>query len=241
MQATAQNPRYTAPEGQPLAGWKICVDAGHGGQIFGATRGYTGGTHSVVSDTTESDVNLRVSMFLWDLLTQAGADVVMTRTHETRLSADCLDEPGSDAWRASQREELNIRVRIAEANDCDMLVAVHHNAAGSSANFATAFYFDPDVFEGEAPVAHSPENVDFSRRLAQSIVNHLGQRMQIDTREARHGNYHVLRECSLPAVISEGSFMTNPEEAAALDDWSRNRLEAIGLFEAILETCGGTN
>ena len=87
-QESIQNPNFTAPEGEPLAGLRICVDAGHGGQIWGATRGYTGGTRSVVSSTTESEANLRVAMFLWDLLTQAGADVVMTRTFETRLSED---------------------------------------------------------------------------------------------------------------------------------------------------------
>jgi N-acetylmuramoyl-L-alanine amidase len=237
------NPRYAAPEGEPLAGVRICVDAGHGGQSWGRTRGYTGGTRSVVSDQTESDANLRVALFLWDLLTQAGADVVMTRTEETRLSEDCLTPPASEQYRENRRQELGIRCRVAEANECDYLLSIHHNAVGNpSVNFSTAFFFSPEQYrsdEGEEPpFEHPVENVALARELAEEIVASLGEHLALGTRPARHGDYHLLRETSLPSVIVEAAFMTNPDQAEWMENLAFHRLEAIAIFEGILNAHG---
>ena len=230
------NPYYTAPEGKPLEGIRICVDPGHGGQIWGNTRGYTGGTRSCVSNQSESDANLRVGLFLWDLLTQAGAEVVMTRTFETRLSEDCLVDPETEEWKANRREELNIRCRVAEANDSDFLISIHHNAFNQDVNFISAFYFESGG-EGNTDVRHSPESAAMAKKLAQSIIDNLDKQLKIGARPAKHGNYHVLRETSLPAVIVECGFMTSPEQAEWMEDMAYSRLAAIGIFEGILEAC----
>ncbi|NUP90410.1 MAG: N-acetylmuramoyl-L-alanine amidase [Candidatus Sumerlaeia bacterium] len=235
-QETFTNPRFTAPEGRPLEGLRICVDAGHGGQSFGATRGYTGGTRSAVSELTESDVNLRVALFLWDLLTQAGAEAVMTRTYETRLSPDVAPTATSEERAAGRTAELSIRRQVAEANDCDYIVMIHHNAGGGgSVNFTTVFHFDParedePVTEG----THTPEIVAVSRGLSESILTHLSARMGTPTRPVQHGDYHVTRHANIPVTLVECSFMTNPEEARRLDQLAYNRLQAIGIFEGIL-------
>jgi N-acetylmuramoyl-L-alanine amidase len=55
-----------------LQGLKICVDPGHGG--CGARPGYKRGPTGV----REAEVNLRVALFLRDMLEAAGASVVMT-------------------------------------------------------------------------------------------------------------------------------------------------------------------
>jgi N-acetylmuramoyl-L-alanine amidase len=229
----------TVPRGEPLRGLRICVDAGHGGQIWGRTRGYTGGARGVESRLTESDANLRAALFLWDLLTQAGAEVVMTRTCETRLSEDCFDAQNSPGFVESRRRELAIRCRVAETNHCDILVAIHHNAVGDhSVNFTTAFYFDPDQYQRDEnespPVPHPPEAVATARDVAEKIVESLSARLDLPSRPARHGDYLILRETSLPSVIIECSFMTNPEEDRRLQDLNRSRLEAIGIFQGIL-------
>ncbi len=238
-QTHPSNPRYTAPEGKPLDGWRICVDPGHGGQIWGKTRGYTGGTRSVVTDQNEGDANLRVGLFLWDLLTQAGAEVVMTRTFETRLSEDCYAAPETDEYKANRNEELNIRVRVAEANNCDFLVSIHHNAVGNSdINFATAFYFEQGG-AGQNEVTHPPESVEMAKTLAGAITESLGKNLGLQTRPARHGNYHLLRETSLPSVIVECAFMTNRAQSEWMEDLAYSRHAAIAIFEGILKACEG--
>ena len=240
IMCTAQNkvpnPNYTAPEGRPLKGWRICIDPGHGGQIWGSTRGYTGGTRSCVSNQSESDANLRVGLFLWDLLTQAGAEVVMTRTFETRLSEDCQANPQSEEYKANRREELNIRCRVAESTNSDFLVSIHHNAAGSDANYSIVYYYDPDQ-NGNTDVKHSPESVSMSKDLALKITEGFGEWLKLRTVSPRHGNYHVLRETSLPAVIVECAFMTNKDQAEWMENLEYSRLAAIGIFEGILDAC----
>jgi len=232
------NPRYTAPEGKPLAGLRICIDPGHGGQIWGTTRGYTGGTRSRISDQTESDANLRVGLYLWDLLTQAGAEVVMTRTFETRLSQDCFAKPDSEEYKANTREELDIRDRVAKANNCQFLVSIHHNAAGPQANFSRVFFFDSNTRDqGESK--HSPETIAMSRKLADAITESLGIRLGLQTRPPLHGNFHVLRDTPLPAVLVECAFMTNLEQAERMEDPAYSRLAAIGIFEGIMKACPG--
>lgn len=234
------NPRYTAPEGKPLEGWRICIDPGHGGQIWGKTRGYTGGTRSVVTDQNESDANLRIGLFLWDMLTQAGAEVVMTRTFETRLSEDCFAAPETPEYKANEREELNIRVRVAEANNCDFIISIHHNAvSGSDVNFTTAFFFE-GVDAGQNGVKHPAESVAMSKKLSVAIIESLSNKLGLTTRPARHGNYHLLRETSLPAVIVECAFMTNPAQSEWMEDLAYSRMAAIGIFEGILKVCEGT-
>jgi N-acetylmuramoyl-L-alanine amidase len=36
------------------------------------------------------------------------------------------------------------------------------------------------------------------------------------SRGVKHGNFHVIREAAVPAILVEGGFMTNPEERALL-------------------------
>lgn len=235
-----ENSDYEVPAGQPLKGLRICIDPGHGGQVWGKTRGYTGGTRGVESGLTESEANLRVALFLWDLLTQAGARVAMTRTFETRLSEDCLAPEHSDEWKANRRKELHIRDEVAEANGCDYLLSIHHNAIGGKPelNFSAAFYFDQEKYKAQEgkppPCEHSARAVAESRGLAQAIVESLSKELNLPARPARHGNYHVLRETYLPAVLVECSFMTNPSEDRRLNDLAYNRREAIGIFKGLL-------
>ena len=163
----------------------------------------------------------------------------MTRTFETRLSADCFASPESDEYSANRREELNIRVRVAEANDCDLLLSIHHNAGGGpETNFSTAFYFEAGGDGSDNAPERTAETVETSRDLANAILTHLHERIGIESRPARHGNYHVIRETSLPAVLVECSFMPNRTQAEWMEDLSYSRLAAIGIFEGILAQFG---
>jgi len=108
------NPRYEVKDGRPLEGLRICVDAGHGGQVWGPTHGYTGGTRGRETGFPESEANLRTAFFLWDLLTQAGAEVTMTRTGPDRMAEPCFAPPKSDEWNRNRDQELYSRVQMAD-------------------------------------------------------------------------------------------------------------------------------
>ncbi|MFH0793210.1 MAG: N-acetylmuramoyl-L-alanine amidase, partial [bacterium] len=57
----------------------------------------------------------------------------------------------------------------------------------------------------------------------------------LETRPARHGNYHVTRETSLPAVLVECAFMPNKAQAEWMEDPAYSKLAAIGIFEGIMK------
>ena len=67
------------PYARHLKGIKICLDAGHGGQghIPDYKRGPTG--------LREAEINLKVALYLRDLLELAEATVVMTRVDDSML------------------------------------------------------------------------------------------------------------------------------------------------------------
>ncbi len=242
------NPRYEVPSDRPLAGLRICIDAGHGGQVWGSAHGYTGGTRGAESGLTESEANLRTALFLWDLLTQAGAEVVMTRTRPDRMTA-----PGTSA-----RVELHERVAIAETEHCDHFLSIHHNAPGGNqdpqTNYTSVHYFDTSEYDEEYnrdPVyvrRHPDPELNTERsELALAIQNALVRRLDLPPvklpedwpqhfdRGVPHGDFHVIREISVPAVLVECSFMTNPEEDRRLNDPGRAKQEALAIFEGILD------
>ncbi len=78
----------------------VCVDAGHGGNDWGAT-GATG--------KLEKNVNLQVALLLAEALRAKGMKVVMTRSVDTFV-------------------ELDRRAQIANEANCDLFVSVHANS-----------------------------------------------------------------------------------------------------------------
>ena len=71
-----KKPRPAIP-GQPLAGYRIAIDPGHG--AASPLVGFAGGT-SGPEGITEHETNLKVGLKLRDILTRQGAEVIMTRT-----------------------------------------------------------------------------------------------------------------------------------------------------------------
>ena len=85
---------------QPLAGMKILLDPGHGGEELGA-RGPTG--------YPEKDVNLDVSLLLREELERRGATVILTRDTDVDVS-------------------LGDRVNLIQSSEPDLALSIHYNA-----------------------------------------------------------------------------------------------------------------
>lgn len=86
---------------KPLAGTRICLDAGHGGDETGSIG---------PSGVPESDINLAISLRLREILQGLGATVLMTRE------------------KSKQSVSLKERVDLAVCQSADLLVSVHNNA-----------------------------------------------------------------------------------------------------------------
>ncbi len=90
--------------GGSLAGWRFCVDAGHGGSESGAV-GPTG--------LEEDAVNLTVAVDLKALLEARGATVYMTREADVKVG-------------------ISARYDYANNLDVDRFISIHHNATGDN-------------------------------------------------------------------------------------------------------------
>jgi len=123
---------------RPFRGLRIEVDPGH--PPLGAT-GPTG--------LREADANLAVALILRDLLQQAGAEVIMTRTTDVPV----------DLWP---------RVKLADSMNADLLVSIHNNALPDGVN--------PFTNNGTSVFYNHPRSVPLAMEVQRALVQSLGLR-----------------------------------------------------------------
>ncbi|HYM80476.1 MAG TPA: N-acetylmuramoyl-L-alanine amidase, partial [Candidatus Limnocylindria bacterium] len=184
-----------------LAGRRIVLDPGHGGFFPGSV-----GVHGL----TEAAVNLGVALELRDLLQAHGAQVLLTR----ETDRDFLTRADS-----SLRADLAERVRIAEGFAPDLFVSIHHNADAGGAH-------DRNEIQTYYKLGDEGPSLD----AAQSLHRYLKRNLGIDRHRILPGNYYVLRNGSAPGVLTEASYLTNPDVEARLALPEKRRLEAEALL-----------
>ncbi|MBU0618356.1 MAG: N-acetylmuramoyl-L-alanine amidase [Planctomycetes bacterium] len=186
---------------------RICLDPGHGGDAHKRAfkRGPTG--------VREAEFNLRVANYLRALLTEAGAEVLLTREEDVDLS-------------------LAERAAIANEWGADLFISLHHNAIGGKpqVNRTTVWYHND--------VDYRPSNLDLARYLCYGLYDSIalpqitGIPLHSDQLMYESG-FGILRHADVTAALTESSFFTNPEEEQRLRDPEYNLLEAHGLFIAL--------
>ena len=189
-----------------LTGRRILIDPGHGGYFRGA-RGQNG--------IEEAHVNLGVSLYLWGLLRETGAEVHLTRSAEKDFLTDEAD--------STLANELSKRVAMVDSLQPDIFVSIHHNAQNDR---------DPDKNATETYYRFGDRA---SRDLAFAVHRHLMRNLGVESGEIRPGNYYVLRNINIPAILGEGSYLTNPGMERKLQLSDKQRLEAEAYFLGILE------
>ncbi|HOW71429.1 MAG TPA: N-acetylmuramoyl-L-alanine amidase [Phycisphaerae bacterium] len=115
---------------------------------------------------------------------------------------------------------LEQRSVMADRSGADLFVSIHVNSAprNRSASGVEAHIYS--------------QATSTSSRAAQCIVAAL-KRSGIETRGIRRSDFHVLREHSRPAVLMECGFLTNPQDAAALDNGAYRAKLAAAIAEGI--------
>ncbi len=137
--------------------------------------------------TREKDVNLAVAKLLFRYLDPV-ADVRLTRSDDRHLGE-------------SESADLAERVRIAEAWRASYFISLHCNAAPGGGRGVETYAYKPGG-EGE--------------RLARAIQKGLVEATGFPDRGVKFADYYVLRKTSMPAVLVEMGFISNPEEERLL-------------------------
>lgn len=159
------------------------------------------------SGVAESPINLSVSMKLKNILSKQKYNIILTREKET-------------AQKISNREELKRRVDMANDVNADIYISIHVN------QFPDPKYFGAQCFYN----ASKPE----SYNLALLIQEELKKLEPENSREALPRDLFVLRETSMPAVLVELGFISNPQDRLKLQDPSYQEKLASAIAKGII-------
>lgn len=154
----------------------------------------------------EKKICLLTARLVKQYLDQLGYHVIMTRNTDHFIP-------------------LPKRVEIATQAQGNIFVSVHFNSSRSpEAQGIEVFFCDS---KDDRP------RTSASRKLADAILSRVIRRTSATSRGVKKGNFYVIRETSMPAVLVEGGFISNPEERALLK--SRNYQEKIarGIADGI--------
>ncbi|MEK4146693.1 N-acetylmuramoyl-L-alanine amidase [Robertmurraya sp. FSL W8-0741] len=117
------------------------------------------------------------------------------------------------------------RVEIAKAAKGNIFVSIHANKFNGAANGTETYYYS---------AATNPYVAD-SKLLATKIQNRLLAAWNLRNRDVKKGNFHVIRENNMPAVLVEMGFIDNEKDVEKLKspEWRQKAAEAI--FYGILD------
>lgn len=208
---------------------KICIDPGHGGRDPGV----------IVAGVREANVALQFSLALSAELTRRGHAVTLTRDRDVDLA------PHSP-WPVGKGVDLRRRAALANIAKADAFISIHANAAGrDSANGAWVLHARPSsrgkllaelVFAELAKIPGIPDadptaevysdesgavgyTTDAARAL-QDRPRGVSEADWLTRKGVPRPNWYrtlaVLRRTSMPAILVELGFLTNPEDAAQL-------------------------
>ncbi len=201
----------------------IVVDPGHGGENTGAK--------CAVNTAFEKDYTLDWALRLQRLLATNGWNVLLTRTRDIDVS-------------------LAGRVAFAEKAKADLFVSLHFNSVSGGALRAEhggvetycltplgmPSYLTRDFVDD--PTQYFPnngfdtQNLQYAVRIHQSLIR-LTQRRDRGVRRARF--MAVLRGQNRPAVLIEGGYLSDPEEARLIESAEYRQKLAEALAQAITD------
>lgn len=154
----------------------------------------------------EKYLNLTTAKFLSSYLEQLGYQTLMTRSDDTFIP-------------------LKARAEFANERRPMLFVSVHFNSAPSAeAKGIEIFYFKS--------IENQTRTVS-SKSLATAILNEMVRSTSAPSRGVKHGNYAVIRETQMPAVLVEGGFLTNSEELEKIKDPNYLKKVAWGIAQGV--------
>src|ERR1700676_579437 len=210
--------------------FRIVLDAGHGGWDLG-----TVGRQGLLEKDLVLDVTQRLGRVLQARL---GSEVMFTRTGDTSLP-------------------LDQRADFANQTQADLFVSVHANYSSSAASRGVETYYtnlfsapgarevekhDDGTFAKLTPVSLSAvglhEKIEESRRLAASVQRSLYATLaasspDIRNRGIKDSAFAVLTGTTMPAILTEISFVSSPADEHNLQSASYRQQIAEALYKGI--------
>ena len=214
---------------------RVVIDAGHGGKDTG-----TIGRNGLLEKELVLDVALRLGNLIRQ---QLGADVVYTRSDDTFVP-------------------LGERTAIANRAKADLFISIHANAsADPSATGVETYYFNlhgdrkaTDVAMRENAAADNAisdlndllkkamlqtkleESREFAQKVQESLtVNSIKMNANAHDRGVRKAPFVVLIGATMPSILAEIGFVSNPHDEKLLRRNDQREKIARALFKGVTE------
>jgi N-acetylmuramoyl-L-alanine amidase len=201
------------PPAAPFA--LVVIDPGHGGQDSGTTK----------NGLVEKDLTLDVAHRLERQLQARGLVAMLTRADDSYVS-------------------LQDRAAIANSQADTVFVSIHFDEAGRTAATGIETYYAahpislPETVASWLPflqrTSSEPPNVE-SQSLATFIQESLVVHTQAANRGTRPEQFFVIANVRHPAVLVEGGFLTNKDDAAKLGNADYREQMADAIAQGILQ------
>jgi N-acetylmuramoyl-L-alanine amidase len=192
----------------------ICLDAGHGGN----DPGYQVGSND------EKKYTLLLAQEVRAQLKTAGFKVVMTRTTDVKIP-------------------LEDRTAIARKAGADLFVCLHFNAFPDDKQVkgteiycctpAGAYSFNAKG-EGDTRWVVGNRNDEKNMLLAYQMMKSYERNLGMEDRGVKRARFQVLREATMPGILIEGGFMSNPSDGRKIFDSAYRKQMAKAVVDGIL-------
>lgn len=174
---------------------------------------------SGVNGSKESVINLRITKTLKEYLNTLGLNVVLTRYDEHGLYDSNVDN-----YKLSDMEN---RLKIINDANADMIISIHQNSYSDSSQKGAQVFFQEDD--------------EVSKNFADRVQNQLIKQLPNARKESIKGDYYLLKESNLPAIIVECGYLTNAEEEKLLTSDSYQQKVAYSIMCGVVsyfDLCG---
>lgn len=162
-----------------------------------------------LNKTLEKNITLTVAQRLQGLLEKAGAKVLMTRKTD-------VDVFGPNA---SAVQELSARAQIGNKNKADLFLSIHINAFSNRTVGGTATYYY--------------QKTKYDSLLANCVQDSLIKAGGLQDRGISPARFYVIKRTTMPAILTELAFISNPDEEKLLNSPQFQQQLAQGIFEGL--------
>ena len=183
----------------------ITLDAGHGGSDPGAIG---------LGGTMEKNLTLAIAKKTAALLNKAGAKVRMTRTTDKDVEGPY----------ASDKEELQARVNVAEKHNSDLFISIHINSSVNRDIRGVSSYYYPKS--------------SHDARIAKAVQRRLVTSTGMNNLSVREAGFYVIKRSTMPAALLELGFISNRKEETMMRTNSYQEKAAQAIFNGIRQYFG---
>lgn len=197
----------------PITNRIIGIDPGHGGVDPGAVSR---------NGVLEDEINLKIALKLKRFIEQSGGIAIMTREEDVGLYTD-----KSKTLREMKSEDLINRSQLIEDAGCELFISIHMNSFTNSKYYGAQTFYMKGSEEGE--------------KLAWLIQEEFRNVLDKDNRRepAARDDVYLLKESSMPVVLVEAGFLSNPLEEKLLQTEEHQEKIAWSIYVGLMKYLSG--